>query len=215
MSISSHVVKPGFALRPFRESDEPRWQKLRTQNHDWLEPWNASDPQSGVALTFAEWVRSIDEDAHAGKAVVLAMVDNGEIVGEVSLGAIAYGSLRSGIVGYWISQDHAGRGLTPLAVALLADWAFFSQQGPHLHRLEVALLPVNANSRRVVEKVGFIPEGLKRHYMHVAGQWRDHETWSLLAEDVVGTVESQLASHLAEVGNGKQQTAVPTAPQNS
>lgn len=91
MSISSRVVRPSFALRPFREADEPRWQKLRTQNHDWLEPWNASDPQSGVALSFTEWVRSIDEDAHEGKAVVLAMVDGGEIVGEVSLGAVAYG----------------------------------------------------------------------------------------------------------------------------
>jgi hypothetical protein len=28
--------------------------------------------------------------------------------------------------------------------------------------------------------------------MHVAGKWQDHETWSLLAEDVVGTVESRL-----------------------
>jgi ribosomal-protein-alanine N-acetyltransferase len=68
----------------------------------------------------------------------------------------------------------------------------------------VALLPVNANSRRVVEKVGFRPEGIKRHYMHVAGQWRDHETWALLAEDVVGTVEAQLAGRLAHAAQAAQ-----------
>jgi ribosomal-protein-alanine N-acetyltransferase len=174
------------------ESDEGQWQALRTRNHDWLAPWNSSDPMGGSPLTFSEWVRSLDEDGHKGAAAVFAMILNGKIVGEVSLGAISYGSLRTGIVGYWVDRDHAGQGLTPLAVALLADWAFFAQRGPHLHRLEVALLPINSNSRRVVEKLGFTREGIRRHYMHVAGKWQDHETWSLLAEDVVGTVESRL-----------------------
>lgn len=192
MTIQSRIANSDFSLRPFTESDEPAWQKLRLQNQQWLEPWNATDPQSGAAMSFYQWIHSLDSDAEEGNSVVLGMRYQGQLVGEISLGAIAYGSMRTGIVGYWIDRGHAGKGLTPLAVAVLADWAFFAEQGPHLHRLEIALLPENSNSRRVVEKVGFIYEGIRRRYMHVAGQWRDHETWSLIAEDVVGSVEARL-----------------------
>lgn len=203
--IASRLVDSRFSLRPFAQDDEAEWQELQKRNREWLAPWNASDPESNVPLSFAEWVRVLDEEGRQGSSVVLAMVENGRIVGEVSLGAIAYGSVRSAIVGYWVDRDHAGQGFTPLAVSLVADWAFYAQQGPHLHRLEVALLPVNSNSRRVVEKVGFTKEGIRRRYMHVAGQWRDHETWALLADDVPEGLEARLMSR-------KQQTpSVPAA----
>lgn len=198
VTLRSQILDSRFLLRPFTEDDEGAWNSVRSRNREWLAPWGSSDPQNTVPLSYQEWVRSTRESAQEGEALVLGMVEAGRIVGEISLGAICYGSLRSGIVGYWVDQAYAGRGLAPLAVALLADWALFSQDGPHLHRLEIALLPVNGNSRRVAEKVGFAYEGIKHRYMHVAGQWQDHESWILLSEDVEGSVESRLAERLRD-----------------
>lgn len=192
VDIRSRVINPDVALRPFTVQDEARWNELKSRNRDWLAQWTASDPVDSTPMTFTQWVAALDDDARSGASLSLAVTLRGQIVGEISLGALSYGSLRSGMVGYWIDKSHAGRGLIPLAVAILADWAFSATNGPHLHRIEIALLPVNGNSRRVVEKLGFVREGLRRRYMHVAGQWRDHEAWSLLADEVVGSVEDRL-----------------------
>ena len=192
VDIRSRVINPDVALRPFTIQDEERWNELKSTNREWLAQWTASDPVDSTPMTFTQWIAALDDDARSGTSLSLAVTLRGLIVGEISLGALSYGSLRSGMVGYWIDKSHAGRGLIPLAVAILADWAFSATNGPHLHRIEIALLPVNGNSRRVVEKLGFVREGLRRRYMHVASQWRDHEVWSLLADEVVGSVEDRL-----------------------
>jgi ribosomal-protein-alanine N-acetyltransferase len=38
----------------------------------------------------------------------------------------------------------------------------------------------------VVEKLGFRDEGVRRRFLHIAGEWRDHATYALVSEDVPG-----------------------------
>jgi ribosomal-protein-alanine N-acetyltransferase len=66
------------------------------------------------------------------------------------------------------------------AVRLVARHAFGTLG---LHRLEAACLPENAASMRLLEKAGFTREGLARGYLCIAGVWRDHVSWGLLAGD--------------------------------
>ena len=70
-----------------------------------------------------------------------------------------------------------------MAVALLADWAMFDPTGPRLHRMEIDILPENKRSRAVARKVGATLEGVRRAYMYVNDQCRDHESYVLMAED--------------------------------
>ena len=49
-------------------------------------------------------------------------------------------------------------------------------------------------SRRVVEKLGFREEGLRRRYLHIAGQWADHLSFALTAEEVPEGLLSRLPS---------------------
>lgn len=49
--------------------------------------------------------------------------------------------------------------------------------------MEIDLVPENERSRAVVRKVGARYEGVKKRYMYINGIWRDHESYSLLAED--------------------------------
>ncbi|WEV73239.1 GNAT family protein [Bifidobacterium sp. ESL0790] len=173
-------------LRPLTAEDEAGWSRVRIRNANWLSPWDAGDPMHGPGLTFNTWLERQRRDERTGVAAQFAIEYQMEIIGQVSVGAISYGSIRSGSVGYWVDKAHAGLGVAPLSVAMLADWAMLSPDGPRLHRLEIAMLPENERSRRVVEKLGAHREGLRRQYMYIRGAWRDHDVYSLLADDAPG-----------------------------
>ncbi|KAB8286731.1 acetyltransferase [Bifidobacterium ramosum] len=170
-------------LRPLTLDDEDEWNALRWANRDWLAPWDSGDPTHGSPLTFASWIHRQRRAEANGTGALFAIEHHMRIVGQISLGAVVYGSMRTGVVGYWVDHGHAGHGFAPMAVATLADWALADPLGPQLHRLEIAILPENHRSRRVVEKLGAHAEGVRPGYMYINGQWRDHETYSLLAED--------------------------------
>ena len=70
---------------------------------------------------------------------------------------------------------------SPTAVALATD-AAFDQFG--LHRMEICIRPENRASLRVVQKLGFRYEGLRRRYIHIDGDWRDHYAFALTQEEV-------------------------------
>jgi [ribosomal protein S5]-alanine N-acetyltransferase len=71
----------------------------------------------------------------------------------------------------------------PTALALAGDHAL-GVLG--LHRLEVNIRPENTASLAVVRKLGFRREGLRPHYLHIAGAWRDHVSFALTIEDLAG-----------------------------
>lgn len=172
-----------FILRPLTMRDEAEWNEVRWRNDAWLSPWESGDPMHGGGLTYAQWIHYLRANEREGVGAVFAMEHDGHIVGQISLGAICYGAMRTGVIGYWVDHAQAGNGFAPMAVCMLADWALASPIGPMLHRLEIAIMPHNKRSLRVVEKIGANHEGLRRGYMYVDGRWHDHETFSLLAED--------------------------------
>jgi [ribosomal protein S5]-alanine N-acetyltransferase len=98
---------------------------------------------------------------------------------------VTRGSLQSAHLGYWVDNAVAGRGVMPTAVALVTDHCFW---GLALHRVEVNIRPENTASRRVVEKLGFREEGLRREFLHIAGRWRDHLSYALTRDEVPGGV---------------------------
>lgn len=180
--IQSSGLHVPIILRPLTFDDCDEWNDVRWRNDDWLKPWESGDPLHGASMSFNEWVRAMRRNERNGTGVVFAIEQHGRIIGQISLGAICYGAMRTGVVGYWIDERCAGRGYAPMAVALLADWAMFDPSGPQLHRMEIDLLPENERSRKVALKVGACYEGVRKSYMFVNGQWRDHESYALLPE---------------------------------
>lgn len=169
-------------LRSLRYRDSSAWVRVRAENVDWLRPWEATSPDtSSVPRSFAAMVRQQGRNARSGEGLSLGIFVDDGFAGQISLNPIGWGSLRSGAVGYWVSRHVAGRGVAPTAVAMMTDHAMFSLG---LHRIEVNIRPENAASLRVVEKLGFRDEGLREKYLHIDGQWCDHRTFALTAEDL-------------------------------
>jgi ribosomal-protein-alanine N-acetyltransferase len=151
-------------------------------NRDWLAPWEATPPAAGAApVHFASMVRAMRRQARRGQLLPFVVTLDGHLVGQLTVGGITWGSLWSAHIGYWVDRRVAGRGVMPTAVALAVDHCF-GVVG--LHRVEVNIRPENTASLRVVEKLGFRPEGRRDRYLHIAGDWRDHLAFALTVEDV-------------------------------
>jgi ribosomal-protein-alanine N-acetyltransferase len=125
-------------------------------------------------------VRTLRRSASSGTALPFVVLYDGQLVGQVTIGNIVRGSLNSGYAGYWVDRQVAGRGIMPTALAVVVDHCF----GPgQLHRVEANIRPENTASRRVVQKLGFREEGLRRRYLHIAGGYRDHLCYAITVED--------------------------------
>ncbi len=182
-------------LRPLRARDARTWRAVRTRNLAWLQPWEATPPP-GVdprPRSFGAMARTLRTQARAGQCLPFvvtyadlmsdpdATMRAGRLVGQLTVSGITMGSARWAQIGYWIDQAYAGRGIMPTAVALAVDHCFFVVG---LHRIEINIRPENAASLRVVEKLGFRPEGIRPRYLHIDGDWRDHAVFALHAEEV-------------------------------
>ena len=201
------------SLRPLSRRDARQWRAVRAANVDWLTPWEATHPDpAALAPTYPQMVRSFTREARAGRMLPFAIDYDAELVGQVTVSGIAWGSLRSAQVGYWVDRRVAGRGIVPAAVALCVDHCFFSLG---LHRIEVNIRPENQASLRVAAKLGFRPEGLRRGYLHIDGAWRDHATFALTAEEVPEGLLSRWRTLKADLDSERSAAAPRSGPDSS
>ena len=169
-------------LRGVRLRDARELEKALSTNRGWLEPWEATNPIiRGQHFDAKSSIRGLLDAWKKGTALPLVMEHEGELVGQLNVSQITYGSLSSATLGYWVIEKVAGRGITPVSVALATDYLFFDKG---LHRMEICVRPENTASLRVMEKLGFRYEGLRRRYIHINGKWADHFCFALLVEEV-------------------------------
>ena len=184
-------------LRPLRRRDELVWDRIRRRSVEWFRPWDSTRPADSAepSLSFGQMVTQFDRRARHGQMLPWAVEYTPEdakravFVGQVTVSGITHGSARWAHVGYWIDPKYAGRGIIPTAVAMACDYSFDVLK---LHRIEIAIRPENANSLAVVRKLGFRYEGRRERYMHVDGDWRDHDVFVLTAEEMPEGVLARL-----------------------
>ncbi len=172
-------------LRRLKLADRREWHAVRRANRDWLIPWEATVPfvegePHPTGGTYSDYLSALNASARAGESFMWGMFVDDRFAGQISLGSISYGSLRNAHIGYWVSREFAGRGITPTAVAMIVDYAF---QELKLHRVEINIRPENRASLRVAEKLGLRFEGLRERYLHINGQWADHNAYAITVEE--------------------------------
>lgn len=172
-------------LTPFRRRDMDEVSQVRNRNVSWLSPWDATSPDRSPGVSPAKRMRFIWDQGRRNVSLpwLIRWDENGDcpVIGQCTVNNIVYGSALCASIGYWIDKKYAGRSIVPAAVALATDYAMTTVG---LHRVEICIRPENRPSLRVVEKLGFRYEGRRNRYIHIAGQWRDHEVFVLTAEDI-------------------------------
>lgn len=171
-------------LRTLTENDYEGWLEVRTRCSDWLQKW---EPRPANATHLAEDRRSFvgrcairERERQLGTAFGFGVFLGGRFAGEMTLSSIQRGPLQSGFIGYWIDESLAGQGLVPEAVVTMMQYAFDTLR---LHRIEINIIPRNAPSLRVVEKLGMRLEGVAERYLEIDGVWEDHARFAITTEE--------------------------------
>jgi len=107
--------------------------------------------------------------------------DPSSVIGTVSFRRIRTAPFLDCELGYKLDPDFQHLGYTHEAVSFLLSEVFSDLS---LHRVIALVQPDNAPSVRLLERLGFTPEGQLRKSSFINGNWHDTALYGLLAEDV-------------------------------
>jgi ribosomal-protein-alanine N-acetyltransferase len=187
-SLTSRLLTARLVLRPPRTGDVAEIRRLIRANHDHLKPWNPAPPVGEDPSSITEVSKSVlrhRRDWKHGSGYVLFVAERdtpSRFVGKIALNGIMRGAMYGAYLGYWMAADLQGRGYATEGIRAVLDFAF-GQAG--LHRVQAAIMPHNARSLRVIEKLGFRREGYAERYLQIAGKWEDHVVYAKTREEHV------------------------------
>ena len=187
------VAAGAVRLRPVRLRDGAVWSRIRLADQAHLEPWEPmAEADWEVRHSISSWpsiCSGLRAEARKGRMLPYAIELDGEFCGQLTIGNVTHGALRSAWIGYWVAKDRNGGGVATAALAMGVDHGF----GPvGLHRIEATVRPENVRSRRVLAKTGFREEGLLKRYLEVDGAWRDHLLVAVTIEELSTSATSAL-----------------------
>jgi ribosomal-protein-alanine N-acetyltransferase len=172
---------PPIRLEPVAASQAAAFLALYRDNRAHLDPWSpAAEPDFYTLGGQRSRLADLEDRAAAGTAFAFGIWVAGRLAGRTSLSAIERHAFQNGRLGYFLAADAQGRGYMTEAVRRTVRFAF-EDQG--LHRLEAGVMPENARSVAVLERVGFRRIGLAERYLLIGGRWRDHVLWEMTQDD--------------------------------
>ena len=166
---------PECVLRHWQSEDKPSlvrhannrnvWRNL---THSFPHPYTPEEAESWVALA-----------NEPSASLHLAVVFKGEAIG--GIGAIAGEGIsqRTAQFGYWLGEEHWHKGLATAAARAMVEHL---RAAKAFARLEAPVFAWNPRSMRVLEKVGFVREGLLKRSVFKDGQLIDSVLYALVAE---------------------------------
>lgn len=174
-------------LRPLVLSDFDAWREVRRRNRDWLLKWEPKPPPGQPDDTesrpaFNARCGAREREWQLGTGYGFGIFVDDALAGEINLSGVQRGPFQNAYVGYWIDEAQAGNGYVPESLVVVARFAF---EELRLHRIQVAIIPRNRASRRVVEKLQLRDEGVAQRYLAINGAWEDHIRFAMTAEEWV------------------------------
>jgi ribosomal-protein-alanine N-acetyltransferase len=170
-----------ITIRLVTRADVPALVDLMRANREFLAPWEPLRNDEFFTVEHQDnAVAGLLEQYEMGTVLPSVIVDNGEIVGRITLNNIVRGPLQSAKVGTWVAASANGRGVASAALAAIIPVAF-DELG--LHRLAAATLLHNVRAQRVLESGGFYRIGVAPRYLKIGGKYQDHALYQRLADD--------------------------------
>ena len=172
-------------LRPLTASDFASWSEVRVRNEGWLLKWEpmripGMPDSTRDREAFAVRCASRERERQLGAGYGFGIFVDNAFAGEINLNSVQRGPFQNAYVGYWIDEARAGNSYMSESVAVVTKFAF---EDLRLHRLQIAIIPRNRNSRRVMEKLRYREEGIAERYLEINGTWEDHVRYAITAED--------------------------------
>ncbi|KAF9878968.1 gcn5-related n-acetyltransferase [Colletotrichum karsti] len=123
---------------------------------------------SPYLLEHAEgWLALCAKDT--GTSFAICQADDGAYIGNIGLTRNNDVQYRTWDVGYWIAEDHWGKGYASEAVQAFQKFCF--QSDSSVLRLEASVYSSNVASRKVLEKAGWTYEDMKCRLILLEALW--------------------------------------------
>lgn len=162
-------------LRAWHPNDVAALIRHANNRHIWR---NVRDrfPNPYTREAAEDWIRFTTENPdEPNYAIEVA----GEAVGGIGLILGQDIDRRSAEIGYWLSEQYWGRGIVTEAVRALTEYAFATFD---LCRIWANVFEWNPSSMRVLEKAGFVREGILHKAATKDGQTIDVVLYALVRE---------------------------------
>jgi len=173
-------------LRPALPFDYGQWTWVRAKNQAHLKPFEPTWPKDALTPEFfARRLLRLNEDwkNDRGYAFLIFKNDSDDLVGGININNIVRGAAQYASLGYWIDEDHQGRGLMAQAGRAVLQFAFDKIL---LARMNAACLPHNLRSKNLLLSLGFTEEGFAKRFIQINGKREDHILFGLNEDDFSG-----------------------------
>lgn len=132
------------------------------------------------ALDEISWHQSIQNNK-TGIRWGITLKGQGDVIGSCGFHNLVSQHFRTEI-GFELSKERWGQGIASEAIEAIVRYGFENMK---LQRIEALIEPTNSSSQKLVEKHGFIREGLLRNYELTGSKFDDLYMYSLLKQDFI------------------------------
>jgi len=163
----------GFTLRGWLHGDEKSLQK------------HADNPRVSAFLmdrfpypyTIQDAIAWVNFIQNRQPLTNFAIVIDNEACGGIAIDLMINANSKTGEIGYWLAEPYWGRGIATEAVNLITAYAF---KYLAIIRIEAGVFSKNTASMRVLEKAGYVKEGIMRNALIKNGEVMDKHMYAIL-----------------------------------
>lgn len=168
-------VETDLELALVEPSFSKAYYNIVCEQRDYLSQWLVWPAHADSEGFFESFVKKSLNDYAEGKSLTCAMVFQGNVVGNISFNVISY-ELKKVEIGYWLSNEHQGKGIVTKSVSKLIAYAF-SQLKMEVVQISAAI--DNTQSRKVCDRLGFKLNGVITNSENLNGRIVDHAVYSI------------------------------------
>lgn len=148
-------------------------------NRKYLRRWLAWVDSTNSVDDIAQFTYEKRHQFAYNDGIVAGIWACGELCGVVGHNHISWTN-RACTLGYWLSEDHQGRGIVTRSCRAIIDYSFDELD---LNRVEIRCASENAPSRAIPQRLGFTHEGTIRQAEWLYDRFVDHEIYGMLKGD--------------------------------
>lgn len=175
-----NIATPRCIIRLPEMQEAEIMHQFVLENKLYLQKWEPIPPKDYFKPNFwPKQIKQIREDFLYDKSCCMNiyLVNTQELVGMLGYSNFIRGAFQSCFLGYKIAEKMQNIGLATEAIKASINFIFGEL---NLHRISANYMPRNKASERVLEKSGFVKDGVAEEYLCINGQWEQHILTSLI-----------------------------------
>ncbi|WP_053217116.1 GNAT family N-acetyltransferase [Virgibacillus senegalensis] len=175
----TYQVDEEIQLKLMELSDAEELFELTNSSRDYLREFLRWVDGTTAAEDTKAFIQSGLQRFAENKSLTTAILFHGEIAGVIGFHEINWHN-KSASIGYWLGENHQGKGIMTRSVKALASYGFDRLD---LNRIEIRAAAENGKSRAIPEKLGFVKEGRIRQAEWLNDRFVDHVIYGMLASE--------------------------------